>query len=273
MYGDQPIIWPHWKINRRWEELPSLKRNSFFWIFLCFSPRVNVKSSSIARRRCVNLCVCVRACMCVCVCFLLSWIRAAGFNAPAAGVVLWCNRGRWWTASLTGVHGFHVGGAGVSLDGVKDSRQLLIGWDLRLKLRHERRLLGLGDGQQGHHSPHGRPLQLILLLKLLLYRVGLHLQRGGGWISGKCSCSHEGSLGTVSVSEALPWWCRWPLAAPPACPASAEPRWGTERTAWPAWGTSTSAKKKQKTKQSHSRNCERCPLKCVFRVCVWTLMS
>lgn len=130
---------------------------------------------SIARRRCVTTFECVCVYVYVRPVVMETCCR---FSAPAAG---WCHVASWDLAvSLAGVHGLHVGGAGVPLDGVKDGRQLLIGRDLGLELRHQRRLLGLGDRQQRHDGSHRRPLQLVLLLELLLHRVRLHLRRRPG---------------------------------------------------------------------------------------------
>lgn len=136
-----------------------------------------IMERSIARRGGVTTIVCVHVCVFVCVCVLLLWKHAAGLALQQRG---WCRVASWelvLSIFLTGVHGLHVGGAGVPLDRVKDGRQLLIGWDLGLELRHQRRLLCLGDRQQSDDSSHCRPLQLVLLLKLLLHWVRLHLRR------------------------------------------------------------------------------------------------
>lgn len=140
-----------------------------------------IMERSIARRGCVTTSVCVNVCMHVCVCLRpVVMETCCRVSAPAAGGAVLLRGNLFQSVGfLAGVHGFHVGRAGVSLDGVKDGCQLLIGRDLRLELGHEWRLLRLGDGKQRDDSSHRRPLQLVLLLKLLLDRVRLHLWRRG----------------------------------------------------------------------------------------------
>lgn len=189
------------KTNRKWEELPSLVWNIFFleyffvlcFFFFCpcvyqtsvllpfFSNRWFQCNASWNDRSLGGGCVTTSVCVCVyyvCVCLRpVVMETCCGVSAPAAGgVVPCCIVGNFFESiSLAGVHGLHVGGAGVPLDGVEDGRQLLIGGDLGLELWHQRRLLGLGDRQQRHHGSHRWPLQLVLLFKLLLHRICFHL--------------------------------------------------------------------------------------------------
>lgn len=68
-----------------------------------------------------------------------------------------------------------------SLDALVDGCHVSVGSDLVGEVGHAGAPLDLRHGQQGGDSAHGRAPQLLLLLKLLLHRPGLHLQVVSGW--------------------------------------------------------------------------------------------
>lgn len=89
----------------------------------------------------------------------------------------------WGRAHLGGglrlaeIHWVCVGGWNrILLDALKEGGKFRVGSDLGREVSHDGAFPHFWDGQQGGHCPHGRALQFILLLKLLLHRTSFDLK-------------------------------------------------------------------------------------------------